>query len=442
MKNHSRSAMAFARARRVLVGGVNSPVRAYKAVGRDPVFVVHGRGASVTDLDGNEYIDYVCSYGPLILGHAPPTVVEAIQKAVSLGTSFGMPTEAETLLAEMVVDAVPSIDVVRFVNSGTEAAMSAIRLARAATGRPNVIKCTGCYHGHSDALLVQAGSGATTIGVPSSLGVPKQITANTLLVPFNDEVAIDRIFAEHGRTIACLVVEPIAGNMGCVPPREGYLQHIRQRCDDYGALLVFDEVMTGFRVAYGGAQELYGVLPDLTALGKVVGGGMPCAAYGGRSELMQLLAPEGPTYQAGTLSGNPMAMAAGIATLERLRDGRAYKQLEQISTNLVEHLRQAAAEVDVTVSFTRVGSMVCCFFNGPDPAEPIENYEQATTCDTDAYSVFFNAMLQRGVVLPPSQFETWFVSTAHDKSSIDQTAVAARDAFRAVATGQESLHKR
>jgi glutamate-1-semialdehyde 2,1-aminomutase len=406
------------------------------------VFINKGCGARVTDRDGNEYIDYVGSYGPLILGHSHPHVLSAINQAATMGTSFGMPTEVETRLAEMVVEAVPAIEVVRFVNSGTEAAMSAIRLARAATGRPKLVKCTGCYHGHSDALLVQAGSGATTLGVPSSPGVPAGVTADTLLVPFNDLDAAARTFNKFSDTIACMAVEPIAGNMGCIRPKAGYLEGLRALCDEYGALLLFDEVMTGFRVAYGGAQQLYGVLPDLTCLGKVVGGGLPCAAYGGRESVMRQVAPDGPMYQAGTLSGNPLAMAAGIATLQTLRDGAVYAQLERSGATLVERLRRAAARSSVPVTCTHAGSMVSCFFLGNDHQGDIENYEQALTCNTDAFALFFHAMLERGVMLPPSQFETWFVSTAHDKASLDDTAAAADDAFATVAEATETTSTR
>lgn len=425
--NYSKSTAAFADAKKLLPGGVNSPVRAYKSVGRDPIFVRGGQGARVTDIDGNTFIDYVMSYGPLLLGHRPPTVEAALLDAVTRGTSFGMPTEAETRLAKLVIDAVPSVEKVRFVNSGTEACMSAIRLARAATGRSKVIKCTGCYHGHSDALLVEAGSGAMTHGVPSSPGVPASITGNTLLVPFNDLPAVERVLGEHGSDIACLAIEPIAGNMGCVPPRPGYLQGLRDLCTKHGVILLFDEVMTGFRVAYGGAQSLYNVTPDLTCLGKIVGGGLPCAAYGGRADLMKQIAPEGPVYQAGTLSGNPLAMAAGIAMLESLKDGKAYARLEKSSARLAAGLTEAAAGAHVPVQVTRVGSMICVFFS----ATPIENYEQALHCNTKAFTRFFNALLDRGVVLPPSQYETWFVSTAHDDACIDETLAAARAAFAA-----------
>ena len=346
-----------------------------------------------------------------------------------------MPTEAETILAQMVIDAVPSVSLVRFVNSGTEATMSAIRLARGATGRSMVIKCTGCYHGHADGLLVQAGSGATTLGVPSSPGVPPQVTADTLLVPFNDLQAVETVLSKHADKIACMIVEPIAGNMGCILPRPGYLQGLRDVCDRHGVVLVFDEVMTGFRVAYGCAQELYGVTPDLTCMGKVLGGGLPCAAYGGSESLMRQMAPDGPVYQAGTLSGNPLAMAAGIATLEALRDGSAYEQLEARSAQLVAGLVDAAAAAGVPVLCTRVGSMVCCFFVR-SKGDQVENYDQAVSCDTAAFSRFFGAMLDRQVVLPPSQFETWFVSTAHDEAAIDKTINAAAEAFKVVADGK------
>lgn len=424
---YAKSAAAFAAAQQHLPGGVNSPVRAYKSVGRDPIFVRAGKGARVSDVDGHSYIDYVMSYGPLLLGHCPPAVEAALQQAITRGTSFGMPTEAETHLARLVIDAVPSVEKIRFVNSGTEACMSAIRLARAATNRSKIIKCTGCYHGHSDALLVEAGSGAMTHGVPSSPGVPASITAGTLLVPFNDLPAVERLLGEHGGDIACLVIEPIAGNMGCVPPKPGYLQGLRELCTKHGALLVFDEVMTGFRVALGGAQALYNVTPDLTCLGKVVGGGLPCAAYGGRADLMNKVAPQGPVYQAGTLSGNPLAMATGIAMLESLKDGKAYDRLEKSSARLAAGLGSAAREAGVPVQITRVGSMICVFFS----ATTIENYEQALHCDTKAFTRFFNALLDRGVVLPPSQYETWFVSTAHDDAVIDETIAASRAAFAA-----------
>lgn len=417
-------------------GGVSSPVRAYSAVGRKPFFAASGRGPYITDLDGNRIIDYVCSYGPLIHGHAPPPILLAIHEAAVAGSTFGLPTEAETQLAEMVTQALTSIDLVRFVSSGTEAALSAIRLARAATGRSKLVKCTGGYHGHTDALLVEAGSGAATLGVPSSPGVPNGVAADTLVLPFNDVDAATRLFDAYGDSIACMIVEPVAGNMGCVPPQTGYLDHLRELCDRSRSLLIFDEVMTGFRVSYGGAQELYTVMPDLTCLGKILGGGLPCAAYGGREELMRQIAPDGPVYQAGTLSGNPLAMAAGIATLESLRDGQAYARLEQTGASLAAGLDRAAAAAEVPVYVTRVGSMIGCFFTGDGRRGAVIDYEQAAACDTAAFALFFSAMLQRGVLLPPSQFETWFISTAHDEACIEQTINAAFESFNVVASAR------
>lgn len=427
---YAKSAAAHAKARALMPGGVNSPVRAYKAVGREPITIAKGKGCIVTDIDGNEYIDYVASYGPLILGHAADPIVAAITKAASHGMSFGMPTELETRLAQAVIDAVPSIEVVRFVNSGTEAAMSALRLARAATGRGKVIKCVGCYHGHTDAMLVSAGSGATTLGVPSSPGVPDGLVKNTLLVPYNDLGAVEAMMKQHPGEIACMAVEPIAGNMGCIPPAQGYLQGLRKLCDEHGVLLLFDEVMTGFRVDYGCAQSLYGVTPDLTCLGKVVGGGMPCAAYGGREDLMRQVAPDGPMYQAGTLSGNPLAMAAGLATLEALKadDFAAYAQLDASSSKLSAGLEEAAASAGVPIYLTRVGSMVCPFFIA-QPGQTVSNYDDATACRTDRFAAFFQGMLDEGVVLPPAQYEAWFVGTAHDDSAIEKTLAAAGKAF-------------
>ncbi|QDU32529.1 Glutamate-1-semialdehyde 2,1-aminomutase [Poriferisphaera corsica] len=431
---YAKSRDAFAWAKEVMPGGVNSPVRAFKSVagGGDeivPVTVKSGKGAMVMDVDGNEYVDYVLSYGPLILGHAPEVVSAAMSKVMRSGWTFGMPTEVETQLAQLVTDVVPSVDVVRFVNSGTEAVMSAIRLARAATGRAKVIKCTGCYHGHSDSLLVQAGSGATTLGVPSSPGVPEAITQNTLLVPFNDLVALDAVLKEQGDEVACFVVEPIAGNMGCVPPQDDYLEVVRELCDRHGVLLIFDEVMTGFRVDLGCAQKLYGVMPDLTCMGKVIGGGLPCAAYGGREDLMRQVAPDGPMYQAGTLSGNPLAMAAGLATLEVLRDTDAYGVLETQTASLELGMKQAASDAGVSVYTTRVGSMFGMFFSD----KPVYNYEDATACRVDEYAIFFQSMLHQGVMLAPSAYETWFTSTQHDESVINMTIDAAAVAFKKVA---------
>jgi len=430
---YAQSTEAFAKARTLMPGGVSSPVRAYKAVGREPITIASGKGASVTDIDGHEYIDYVMSYGPLILGHAPPAVIAALAKAAQKGTSFGMPTEAETKLARLVVEAVPSVELIRFVNSGTEAVMSAIRLARGATGRNKIIKCTGCYHGHSDGLLVQAGSGATTLGVPSSPGVPDAVTRQTLLVPFNDLDAMRDTFEQHAEDLAALVIEPIAGNMGCIPPTDGYLQGLRDLCDEHNVLLIFDEVMTGFRVAYGGAQALYGVTPDLTCLGKIIGGGLPCAAYGGREDLMRHVAPDGPIYQAGTLSGNPLAMAAGLATLEALQEEGVYEQLEAASAKLEAGLRDAASAAGVPITHNRVGSMLGVFFTDA-PDTPIKCYEQATCCRTDRFTAFFKAMLDQGVMLAPSMYEAWFVSTAHDEDAIKATRAAADSAFAAAAS--------
>jgi len=431
---YAKSAAAHATARTLMPGGVSSPVRAYQAVGREPVTIAAGQGCRVTDIDGHSYIDYVGSYGPLILGHAPPEVFAALTKTAKRGTSFGMPTLLENELAARVIDAVPGIELVRFVNSGTEAGMSAIRLARAATGRDKVIKCVGCYHGHTDALLVEAGSGATTLGTPSSPGVPASITSHTLLVPFNDLDATRQVFAEHGEEIACMAVEPVAGNMGVVPPAEGYLQGLRELCDQHGALLLFDEVMTGFRVAYGGAQARYGVTPDLTCLGKVVGGGLPCAAYGGREDLMRQVSPDGPVYQAGTLSGNPLAMAAGLATLEALaaRDGALYTKLETSGAALEAGLREAAQRAACPVHITRVGSMLCVFFVA-DQGKTVTDHVSATAGRADRYAAFFNVMLDAGIMLAPSAYEAWFVSAAHDDEAIAQTLAAAKPAFEAAA---------
>jgi glutamate-1-semialdehyde 2,1-aminomutase len=429
---YGRSHAAHARARLVMPGGVNSPVRAYQAVGRHPIVIREGEGCRVTDLDHNSYVDYVLSYGPLIAGHAHPAVLAAITKAASRGTSFGMPTELETQLAEVVIKAVPSIEVIRFVSSGTEAVMSAIRLARGFTGRDLIVKCIGGYHGHVDGLLVQAGSGATTLGVPSSPGVPLPIAALTLLTPYNDITTIKTLFAAHGAHIAAVVVEPVAGNMGCVPPGKDYLKTLREVCDAAGALLIFDEVMTGFRVAYGGAQALYRIQPDLTCLGKVIGGGMPCAAYGGRQDIMRRIAPDGPVYQAGTLSGNPVAMAAGLAMLELLQEPAVYTELEQRSDKLATGLITAARQAGVDIRLNRVGSMLTPFFT----AGPVTDYASATASDTRAFARFFGVMLDEGVVLPPSQFEAWFLSTAHDDAAIDHTLAAAEKAFAAVARDQ------
>jgi glutamate-1-semialdehyde 2,1-aminomutase len=424
---HSKSEAAFERACNVLVGGVNSPVRAFSSVEMNPPFISRASGATVTDIDGNEYVDYVASYGPAILGHAHEQVVTSISKAVRHGTSYGAPTESETLLAEAITQAYPTIEKVRFVNSGTEAVMTAVRLARGVTGRDKIVKCIGCYHGHSDAMLVSAGSGAATLGVPSSPGVPAGATAETLLVPYNDAAAVRKALAEH--EVAAVLVEPIAGNMGCVPPAQGYLQSLREACDASGALLIFDEVMTGFRVAYGGAQELYGVSGDLTCLGKVIGGGMPVGAVGGPAGLMDHLSPVGPVYQAGTLSGNPVAMAAGLACLQALQADDAYEQLEKTSSQLAEALRSAADTVGVaqSVCVQRVGSMMCCYFH----PGPVVNYDDAAAGNRKAFNAWFAAMLEEGIYLAPSPFEAMFVSLAHGEKTTQATAKAARVAFAA-----------
>lgn len=428
----AHSETAFQRARQVLPGGVNSPVRAFKAVGGTPIFIKEGAGCQVRDIDGNQYIDYVSSYGPLIAGHANERVVAALSKVIGRGTCFGSPTELETQLASLVVSAFPGMEMIRFVNSGTEAAMSAIRLARAATERDLIVKCIGCYHGHVDGMLAEAGSGATTMGVPSSPGVPKAVAAATLLVPYNDLDAAARVFESHPDKIACFAVEPIAGNMGVISPVPGYLQGLRELCDKHGAMLLFDEVMTGFRVAWGGAQVLYDVKPDLTCLGKIIGGGLPVGAYGGSRALMELISPAGPVYQAGTLSGNPLAMSGGLATLEILQEPGTYEALEKSSARLANGLVTVASRAGASVTINRVGSMIGLFFT-QNPGDAVTNYAQATGCDTAAYARFFHAMLAAGVYLAPSMFEAIFVGTLHTQSVIDQTLTIAEAAFSEVA---------
>jgi glutamate-1-semialdehyde 2,1-aminomutase len=429
MRSTINSSAAFQRAQQVLPGGVNSPVRAFKAVGGTPVFIKEAEGCYLTDIDGNKYIDYVASYGPLIVGHANERVVAALSKAIGRGTSFGAPTEIETQLASTIITALPAVEMVRFVNSGTEAAMSAIRLARAATGRDLIVKCIGCYHGHVDGLLVQAGSGALTLGTPSSPGIPKAIAAATVLVPYNDLDAAKTVFEKYAGQIAAFVVEPIAGNMGVVPPLSGYLQGLRDLCTQHGSLLIFDEVMTGFRVAWGGAQTLYGIKPDITCLGKVIGGGLPVGAYGGSRKLMEMISPAGPVYQAGTLSGNPLAMSGGLATLEILQEPEVYQTLETRSAKLASGLEAAAKKANVPVAITRVGSMIGLFFVR-QPGDRVTNYAQATSGDTAAFATFFHAMLDNGVYLAPSMYEAMFVGTAHSDEVIDETIAAAEKAFR------------
>lgn len=427
MKNGTRkSKQLYAEALQYIPGGVNSPVRAFKSVGGDPLFIDRGDGPYVWDVDGNRYIDYVGSYGPLILGHRHPAVVKALQKCLEKGTSYGAPTEPENILARMVVEAVPSVDMVRMVNSGTEATMSALRLARGYTGRDKIVKFEGCYHGHADFLLIKAGSGALTFGVPNSPGVPESIAQNTITASYNDLDTLTKIFEQEGENIAAVIVEPIAGNMGVVPPQPGFLEGLRDLTAKYGSLLIFDEVMTGFRVSYNCAQSLYNIKPDLTCFGKIIGGGLPVGAYGGRREIMEHVSPAGPVYQAGTLSGNPLAMTAGIATLTELAKPGVYEELERKSAKLAEGLAQAAAEAGVAVSMNRVGTMMCCFFTG----RPVVDYASACSSDTEKYAKFFCAMLEEGVYLAPSQFEAAFVSTAHTDEDIEFTIEAARKAFK------------
>lgn len=421
-----KSLALFKAAQKVMPGGVNSPVRAFKAVGGEPIFIDSASGCLLYDADGNEYIDYVLSWGPMIAGHAHPKVTEALREAVTKGTSFGAPTALEIELTTMVRDVFPSMELIRLVNSGTEATMSAIRLARAYTGRDKILKFEGCYHGHADSLLVKAGSGATTLGIPDSPGVPADFARNTITAPFNNFSSVKNIMEKNGGEIACIIIEPVPGNMGVVPPAEGYLKMLREITHQYGTLLIFDEVMSGFRVAYGGAQELYGITPDLTCLGKIIGGGLPVGAYGGRTDIMERIAPSGPVYQAGTLSGNPLAMTAGIETLKILSQPGTYERLNKLSRLLSEGFRDAAARAGVPVFNTRVGSMVCTFFT----EGPVTDYESAKKSDTAAFGRFFIAMLDQGIYLAPSQFEAIFLSTAHTEEHIEKTVKAADKAFR------------
>ena len=420
----------FARAQKLIPGGVNSPVRAFRAVGGVPPFITRGKGSRIWDADGRDYVDYVGSWGPLILGHADPDVVAAVREAAARGLSFGAPTELECEMAELLTRLVPGLEMVRLVSSGTEATMSALRLARGFTGRSRIVKFEGCYHGHVDSLLVKAGSGALTLGNPSSAGVPAETAAQTLVLGYNDAAQLEAAFRTLGDSIACVIVEPVAGNMNLVPPRQGFLQLARELCSRHGSVLIFDEVMTGFRLAFGGAQELYNIRPDLTTMGKIIGGGLPVGAYGGPSEIMNLVAPLGPMYQAGTLSGNPLAMAAGIATLKHLQDHKQeiYPRLETLSGKLVEGVAAAAKEAGVALCHNRVGSMFTWFFT----QGPVTDWDSASKSNTEAFGKFFRAMLDSGIYLPPSQYEAAFLGAAHTEQDVEQTIAVAKQAFAAV----------
>ncbi|MFZ5861653.1 MAG: glutamate-1-semialdehyde 2,1-aminomutase [Nitrospirota bacterium] len=427
--SHQKSSNLFRHAQTLIPGGVNSPVRAFRSVGMTPPFILRAKGCRLYDVDGHSYIDYIGSWGPMIVGHAHQQVVNAIKRAANHGTSYGAPTPLEVRLAEMIVDAVPSIEMVRLVSSGTEAVMSAIRLARAATKRDNILKFDGGYHGHADSLLVKAGSGVATLGLPDSPGVPEDLAKHTLTARYNDLADVRRLLEASPRSVAAVIVEPIAGNMGVVLPAPGFLQGLRDLTREHGALLIFDEVISGFRAAYGGAQARYHVMPDLTCLGKIIGGGLPVGAYGGRHDLMQLIAPAGPVYQAGTLSGNPLAVSAGIATLKLLQKSKVYDALESRGTMLADGLAEAATAEGVPVQINRAGSVLTVFFT----ATPVRDYDTAKTSDTARFGRFFGGMLEAGVYLPPSQFEAWFLSLAHTEREIARTMKAARAAFAAAA---------
>lgn len=424
----SRSIKLFAEAQELIPGGVNSPVRAFRSVGGQPRFIKRAKGARLYDLDGNTYIDYVLSWGPMILGHAPAPVINAIKKAAGQGTSYGAPTELEVELARQIRHAFPSMEKIRLVSSGTEAVMSAIRVARGFTRRDSILKFEGCYHGHSDYLLAKAGSGLATLGIPDSLGVPADFAKHTLTAPYNDIRTVQRIVKERGSQLACIILEPIAGNMGVVPPAPDFLQALRQLTIEHDILLIFDEVISGFRVSYGGAQDLYRIKPDLTVLGKIIGGGLPVGAYGGRKEIMDLIAPSGPVYQAGTLSGNPLAVTAGLATLKQLRAKGVYQKLEELSAALAKGVGEAAKKTGIPITQTRVGSMLTSFFT----AGPIVDWNSAKLSDTKRYGQFFHKMLDQGVYLAPSQFEAAFLSTAHTSADIEKTIRAAHAAFKSL----------
>ncbi len=428
MRKLDKSKSLFKEAASLIPGGVNSPVRAFKAVGGNPLFIEKARGSRIFDADGNAYLDYVLSWGPMILGHAHPRVVRALKNAIEKGTSFGAPTALEIELAELVLKAYPSMDKVRMVNSGTEATMSAIRVARGYTGRDKIIKFEGCYHGHADGLLVKAGSGATTFGVPDSPGVPKAYAKNTLTLPYNDINALKSMIKREWRSLACVILEPVVGNIGCVLPRPAFLETLRRLTRSHGIVLIFDEVMTGFRVSFGGAQKFYGIDPDMTCLGKVIGGGLPVGAYGGKKDIMAMVSPEGPVYQAGTLSGNPLAMTAGVETIKELSKKGVYRQLENKSSLLEKGLIDAAKRAGVKTRFYRAGSMFCTYFTDVE----VIDYATAKTSDTEKFSKFFSGMLQRGVNLAPSQFEAGFMSLAHTDKDIDRTVRAAYEALKKI----------
>lgn len=427
--DHTQSELLFEKAQKLIPGGVNSPVRAFKSVGGEPIFIKRGQAARMFDEDGNSYIDYVCSWGPLIFGHAHPRIVNAVKTAAESGTTFGAATSAEITLAEMIADAVPSIEMVRLVSSGTEAVMSAIRLARGFTGRDKIIKFEGGYHGHSDSLLAKAGSGIATLGMPDSAGVPPNLTVDTITLPYNDLDAVRAAAALHRGSIACIIVEPVAGNMGVVPPKPGFLEGLRQISTDAGIVLIFDEVITGFRLAYGGAQERFGVIPDLTTMGKIIGGGLPMGAYGGRREIMEFIAPAGPVYQAGTLSGNPLAVAAGIEMLAMLRDSAVYRDLDAKGSLLASGLKDAADSAGINATVNSIGSLSTIFFT----ASEVVDYSSAKTSDTNLYGRFFRGMLEKGFYFAPSQFEAAFVSMAHSDEDIAATVIAAEKVLQSIA---------
>ncbi|WP_457638988.1 glutamate-1-semialdehyde 2,1-aminomutase [Persephonella sp.] len=421
-----KSKQLFKEAQKYLVGGVNSPVRAFKALGMEPLFIAKGKGSRVWDVDGNEFIDYVLSWGPLILGHAHDQIINAIKQVSNYGTSFGAPTELEIEMAKAVVEAVPSVEMVRFVNSGTEATMSAIRLARGYTGKKKIIKFDGCYHGHGDSLLVSAGSGVATLGIPGTPGIPEELAQLTIVLPYNDIDAVEEAFKKHGDDIACVIIEPVAGNMGVVAPSREYHQRLREITKEYGALLIWDEVMTGFRLALGGAQELYGIEPDLTTMGKVIGAGLPVGAYGGKREIMMHIAPEGPVYQAGTLSGNPLAMAAGLRQLQILKEKNPYPELDHKGDRLEKGFKELIDKYGIKATVNRVGSMITMFFTDRE----VKNFEDAKSSDLQLFNRFYRLMLEKGVYLAPSQFEASFLSTAHSDEDISKTLNAVEDSFK------------